>query len=129
MDQEGQVIDILVRSKRDTRAASRFFRKLVGKEGVLPRRIVTDRLGSYRAAMRDLMPGLLHLQDKGLNNRAENSHQPTRERERPRNRFRSSSEAQRFLSTFSSISNQFREGRHLMGAVIHRVLTMRRVFE
>jgi len=129
VDQENQVIDVLVQSKRDTRAAARFFRKLLGNEGKLPRRIITDRLGSYRAAMRTIIPGVLHTQDKGANNRAENSHKPTRERERRRCRFRSASEAQRFLSTFSAISNQFRQGRHLVTASNHRILMTRRFAE
>ncbi|CDF34483.1 unnamed protein product [Chondrus crispus] len=129
VDQEGQVVDILVQSRRDTGAAKRFFRKLLGKECTVPNRVITDRLGSYGAAMRQLIPKVEHIQNKGANNRAENSHQPTRERERRRSRFRSASEAQRFLSTFSAISNQFREGRHLIQASTHRALMTRRFAE
>jgi putative transposase len=76
------VIDILVQSHRDARAAERFFRKLLKAESTLPRRMVTDRLGSYGVAMRKLMPGVEHVKCKSANNRAENSHQATRHRER-----------------------------------------------
>jgi putative transposase len=78
VDQVGEVIDILVQSHRDARAAERFFRKILKVEGTLPRRVVTDRLGSYGVAMKKLIPGIEHIKDKGANNRAENSHQPTR---------------------------------------------------
>lgn len=112
VDQDGEVIDILVQSHRDSRAAERFFRKILRVEGTLPRRVITDRLGSYGVAMKKLMPGVEHIKDKGANNRAENSHQPTRQRERRRNRFRSAGSAQRFLSSFSTINNHFRNYRH-----------------
>jgi putative transposase len=129
VDQHGEVIDILVQSQRNTRAAERFFRKLLKVQGTLPRRLVTDQLGSYGSAARKPTPGVAHIRRKGANNRAENSHQPTRERERRRRRFRSPGEAQRFLSTFSTISNQFRQPRHQMQACHHRVLMARRFAE
>jgi putative transposase len=126
VDQEGEVIDILVQSHRDARAAARFFRKILRVEISLPRRVVTDRLGSYGVAMRGLMPGIEHITDKGANNRAENSHQPTRQRERRRNRFRSAGSAQRFLSSFSTINNHFRNYRHTLSASNHRLVMTKR---
>ena len=129
VDQEGQVIEFLVQSHRDANAARRFFRLLLKGEGTAPRKLVTDPLRSYLGAARQGMTSAIHVRDKGANNRAENSHQPTRERERRRRRFKSAGEAQRFLSTFSSISNHFRVSRHLMTASTHRMLTGRRIAE
>lgn len=122
VDREEQVIDILIQSLRDARAAERFFRKVLRLLSGQPGRIVTNQLGSYSAAIRRLVSGFKHVRDKGANNRAENSHQPTRERERRRRRFRSASKAQRFLSTFSAMSNHFRQARHLMKAKYHRIM-------
>jgi len=82
VDQEGFVLDVLVQSRRDKKAAKRLFRKLLRKQGRAPRVLITDKLKSYAAAKREIMPGVEHRQHKGLNNRAENSHQPTRRRER-----------------------------------------------
>jgi putative transposase len=129
VDQDGEVIDILVQSHRDSRAANLFFRKILKAERTLPRRVVTDRLGSYSVAMRTLMPGIEHIRIKGANNRAENSHQPTRQRERRRNRFRSAGSAQRFLSSFSFINNHFRNYRHTLSAPNHRVVMAKRFTE
>ena len=126
VDQEGRVIDILVQSRRNTEAARRFFRKLLKSEPCEPRQIVTDRLGSYAGALRGLLNGVRHVRDKGANNRAENSHQPTREHERRRRRFRSACEARRFLSTFSPICNHFRQSRHTLKAENHRLVMARR---
>jgi putative transposase len=126
VDQKGEVIDILVQSHRDARAAERFFRKILRVEVSLPRRVETDRLGSYGVAMRRLMPGVEHITDKGANNRAENSHQPTRQQERRRNRFRSAGSAQRFLSSFSTINNHFRNYRHPLSASHHRLMMKKR---
>ncbi|MGJ3558513.1 IS6 family transposase [Streptomyces sp. INA 01156] len=120
VDQDGNVLDILVQSRRDTAAARRFFRTLLTKTGEVPRVIVTDRLRSYGAAHREVMPSVEHRSHKGLNNRAENSHQPTRQRERAMKGFRSVGAAQRFLSAFSGISPHFRPRRHLMTALDHR---------
>ncbi len=120
VDQEGDVLDILVQPRRNKAAAIRFFRKLLKGQGCTPRQIVTDKLASYSAAKAAVMPSVMHVRDKGANNRAENSHQPTRERERRRRRFKSSGEAQRFLATFSTISNHFRPGRHLLKADHYR---------
>jgi transposase-like protein len=120
VDQDGNVLDILVQDRRDTAAAKRFFRRLMKKTGGVPRVVVTDKLRSYGAAHREVMPSVEHRSHKGLNNRAENSHQPTRQRERAMKGFRSVGGAQRFLSAFSGISPHFRPRRHLMTAPDHR---------
>src|SRR3954452_24161055 len=98
VDQDGNVLDILVQRRRDKRAAKKFFRKLLKGLTYLPRGIITDKLKSYGAATRELLPGVEHLQYRYLNNRAENSHQPARQRERHMQRFKSPSYARRFLS-------------------------------
>ncbi|MET8537947.1 IS6 family transposase [Streptomyces sp. NPDC005065] len=121
VDQHGNVLDILVQSRRDTAAAKRFMAKLIKKQCRVPRVMVTDKLRSYGAAHRDLMSSVEHRSHKGLNNRAENSHQPTRQRERAMKGFRSAGAAQRFLSAFSGISPHFRPHRHLMTAPEHRL--------
>src|SRR6202167_3319312 len=90
VDQEGFVLDVLVQSQRDKKAAKRLFRKLLKKQARAPRVLITDKLRSYAAAKREIMPGVEHRQHKGLNNRAENSHQPTRRRKRIMNVFKSS---------------------------------------
>jgi putative transposase len=113
VDQDGNVLDILVTSRRDTKAATRFRKLFTGLEYV-PRVVVTDKLGSYQAARRTMLGSVEHRQSKYLNNRAENSHQPTRPRERAMKRFTSPGHAQRFLSAFSGISPHFRPRRHLL---------------
>jgi putative transposase len=120
VDQDGMVLDILVQSRRDKAAARRFFRRLLKKTGAVPRVIVTDKLRSYGAAHREVMPSVEHRQSKYLNNRAENSHQPTRQRERAMKGFRSAGGAQRFLSAFSGISPHFRPRRHRLTAAQYR---------
>jgi putative transposase len=120
VDQDGAVLDILVQSRRDTAAAKRFFRKLLKKQGRLPRVMVTDKLRSYGAAHRQVMPSVQHRQSRYLNNRCENSHQPTRERERAMKGFRSAGGAQRFLAVFSRISPHFRPRRHRLTARQYR---------
>jgi putative transposase len=97
VDQDGEVLDILVQPRRDTRAAKRFFRKLLKGLQYVPRAIITDRLGSYIAAKTKVLPSVEHRRDRWLNNRAENSHEPTRERERRMRGFKSPGHAQRFL--------------------------------
>jgi putative transposase len=116
VDQDGNVLDILVQSRRNKLAAKRFFRKLLKGLQYVPRVIISDKLRSYSAAKAEVMPGVEHRQHKGLNNRAENSHQPTRVRERVMRRFKSAGHAQRFLSAFGIISNHFRPRRHLLTA-------------
>ncbi|WP_455711425.1 IS6 family transposase [Streptomyces hirsutus] len=120
VDQDGSVLDVLVQNRRDTAAARRFFRPLMKNTGAVPRVVVTDKLRSYGAAHREVMSSVAHRQSKYLNNRAENSHQPTRRRERAMKGFRSTGGAQRFLSAFSGISPHFRPRRHLMTAADHR---------
>jgi putative transposase len=120
VDQDGMVLDILVQSRRDKAAARRFLRRLMKKTRAVPRMIVTDRLRSYGAVHREVMPSVEHRSHKGLNNRAEYSHQPTRQRERAMKGFRSVGGAQRFLSAFSGISPHFRPRRHLMPAHDYR---------
>jgi putative transposase len=107
VDQEGFVLDVLVQSRRNKKAAKRLFRKLLKKQGRAPRVLITDKLKSYAAAKREIMPGVEHRQHKGLNNRAENSHQPTRRRERIMKRFKSPRQVQRFLSSHDQIANVF----------------------
>ncbi|MEU7474204.1 IS6 family transposase, partial [Streptomyces sp. NPDC044984] len=108
VDQDGAVLDIPVQKRRDKAAARRFFRRLPKRTGAVPRVIVTDKLRSYGATHREVMPCVEHRQSKYLNNRVENSHQPTRRRERAMKGFRSVGGAQRFLSVFSGISPHFR---------------------
>ena len=124
-DEDGDVIDILVQPRRNRRAAIRFFRRLLKGQGCVPRRLITDKLRSYPAACRTVMPSVVHCTDRYTNNRAEVSHQPTRERERQMRRFKSAAHAQRFLSVHGPIQNLFRVGRHLLRAVHHRLLRTR----
>ena len=107
VDQDGFTLDVLVQSRRDRKAAKRLLRKLMKKGAMAPRVLVTDKLGSYGAARRDMGLRIEHRQHKGLNNRAENSHQPTRRRERQMKRFKSARQAQRFLSAHDQINNLF----------------------
>lgn len=114
------VLDILVQSRRNARAAKRFFRKLLRGLQYVPRVLVTDKLRSYAAARREVLPGVEHRQSRYLNIRAEVSHQPTRRRERQMQRFKSARDAQRFLSTHSRIHNHFQLRRHRLTADQHR---------
>ncbi|WP_331449511.1 IS6 family transposase [Streptomyces prasinus] len=120
VDADGTVLDILLQSRRDAKAAKRFLSELLKKQRQVPRVLVTDKLRSYGAAHREAMPSVEHRSHKGLNNRAENSHQPTRQRERAMKGFRSTGRAQRFLAAFSSISPHFRPRRHLLTAAGYR---------
>jgi putative transposase len=109
VDQAGVVLDVLVQRRRDKQAAKRLLRKLLKKQMRPPRVMITDKLASYGAAKREIMPGIEHRQHKGLNNRAENSHQPTRRRERHMKQFnlpvrRSASSLPTIRSTTSSVS-------------------------
>jgi putative transposase len=107
VDQPGFVLDVLVQSRRDKKAAKRLLRKLLKKPGRAPRVLITGQLRSHGAARREIMPGVEHRQHKGLNNRAENSHQPTRRRERIMKRFKPPRQVRRFLSTHDQIANVF----------------------
>ncbi len=125
VDEDGDVLDILVPSRRNTRAATRFFRKLLKRQGREPRRLITDKLRSYSAAHRTVMPSVIHSTRQYENNRAEVSHQPTRQRERQMRRFKSAAHLQRFASVHGVVQNLFRVGRHLLRAVHYRLLRTR----
>src|SRR5438045_8692914 len=107
VDQHGNLLDILVQSRRNKQAAKKFFRKLLKGCQYVPRVLITDKLGSYSAAKKEALPSVEHRQHKRLNNRAENSHQPTRQRERTMRRFKSAGHAQRFLAAQGPIRDQF----------------------
>jgi putative transposase len=124
VDQDGIVLDVLVQSRRDKQAAKRLLRKLLKKQMRPPRVLITDKLASYPAAKKELMPGVEHRRHKGLNNRAENSHQPTRRRERQMKRFKSAGQVQRFLSAHDQINNLFHLRRdHVTGTEYRRART------
>src|SRR6266496_5201428 len=120
VDQTGIVLDVLVQRRRNKQAAKRLLRKLLKKQMRPPRVMITDKLASYGAAKREVMPGIEHRQHKGLNNRAENSHQPTRRREKKMRRFKAAGHAQRFLSAFGPISQHFPPRRHRLRAREYR---------
>ena len=122
VDQDGDVIDILVQRRRNQRAAERFFRRVLKGQGGEPRWLITDKLRSYNAAHRTMMPSVPHINQMYANNRAEVSHQPTRQQEYHMRGFSSSPQAQRFLTLHGLTQNLFRLGRHLMQAVNYRLL-------
>src|SRR6266498_3588058 len=117
----------MVQSRREKQAAKRFFRRLLKGLRYVPLVIVTDKLRSYSAARAEVMPSVEHVQKMYQNNRAEDSHQPTRLRERTMRRFKSAGHAQRFLSAFGIITSHFRAGRHLCTASVYRKMMKRRV--
>ena len=121
-DQDGIVLDILVQERRDAKAAKRFFKRLLKGLQYVPRVIVTDKLRSYGAAKRQILPNVEHRQSRYLNNRAENSHRPTRRRERQMQRFKSPEQAQDFLSAHSFIYGHFHPRRHLLAANAYRAI-------
>jgi putative transposase len=120
VDQHGVVLDILVQDRRNASAAKRFFRRLLKDLRFKPKLLVTDGLRSYGVAHREVMPEVRHQVSRYLNNRAENSHRPTRRRERQMQRFKSPEHAQRFLSAHATIYGHFQPRRHLMTAAQHR---------
>jgi len=107
VDQDGYILDEIVQARRDTKAAGHLLRRLLKKQGCPPRRMITDKLGSYAAARRQIMPAVEHRSHKGLNNRAENSHVPLRKRARAMQGFRSPGGPQRFVTVFSADRNHF----------------------
>lgn len=112
VDQHGAVLDVLAHRRRDRLAARRLMRKLLRKYDRAPRVLITDKLGSYAAANREMGLNLEHRQHKGLNNRAENSHQPTRVREKVMRRFKSARQLQRFASVHAQVANLFMHCRY-----------------
>jgi putative transposase len=124
VDQDGYILDEIVETRRDTKAAKRLLTRLLKKQGCPPRRMVTDKLGSYAAARRQIMPAIEHRSHKGLNNRAENSHLPLRRRERAMQGFRSPGSLQRFVAVFSAVRNLFvppRSSRSALATHLHRL--------
>jgi putative transposase len=120
VDQDGEVVDVFLQAKRDGSAAKRFFKRLMKSHSGDPRKIVTDKLRSYGVAHRELMPEVIHSTKQYENNRAEQSHEPTRVRERVMRKFKSTGQAQRFLSTHAAVYNLFNLGRHLTKAKYYR---------
>jgi putative transposase len=121
VDHEGEVLDVLVQRRRDKAAALKLMRKLLKKQGFAPAVVVTDQLRSYSAAFREIGLSARHEQGRRKNNRAENSHQPTRRRERKMQRFKSHGSAQRFLSCHAAVHNLFNLQRHLISRpTLHR---------
>ena len=125
VDQDGEVIDAFLQSRRDGKAAKRFFKRLIKSNRAEPRKIVTDKLRSYGVAHRELIPDTIHDTSQYANNRAELSHQPTRVRERGMRRFKSMQQAQYFLSVRAMVCNLFNLGRHLVSAEHYRLLRQR----
>jgi len=121
VDQDGESIDILVQRRRNKKAAVRFFRRLLKGQGREPRWLITDKLRSYDAAQREVMPTVEHINTVYANNRVEVSHQPTRQQEYHMRGFSSSQQAQRFLTLHGLTQNLFRLGRHLMRAMNYRL--------
>jgi putative transposase len=127
VDQDGEVVDVYLQAKRDGTAAKRFFRRLLRSHGGEPRKIVTDKLRSYGVAHREVIPETIHSTKQYENNRAEQSHEPTRVRERGMgwsdiSRFKSVRQAQRFLGAHAAVRNLFNLGRHLVSAQHYRNL-------
>jgi putative transposase len=127
VDQDGNVLDILVQSRRNKQAAKKFFRKLLKGCQYVPRVLITDKLASYGAAKQELLPSVEHRQHKRAGNRADNSHQPTRQRERVMRRFKSAGHAQRFLAAHSLIRGHFCPRRHRLSAQQYRDVRQERI--
>jgi putative transposase len=121
VDHEGEVLDMLVQRRRDKRAALRLMRKLLRKQGFAPKLLTTDKLGSYGSAFRHLRLTCPHQQGRRANNRAENSHQAVRRRERKMQRFKSAGSAQRFLNMHAAVHNVFNLQRHLVSRSTLRI--------
>ena len=122
VDQDGEVVDVYLQAKRDGAAAKRFFKRLLRSHDGEPRKIVTDKLRSYGVAHRELIPEVIHSTKRYENNRAEQSHEATRVRERGMRRFKSTRQAQRFLGAHAAVSNLFNLGRHKVRAQHYRDL-------
>ncbi len=124
VDQDGEVVDVYLQAKRVGTAAKRFFKRLLRSHGGEPRKIVTDKLRSYGVAHRELMPDVIHDNSQYANNRAEQSHEATRVRERVMRKFKSTRQAQRFLGAHAAVHNLFNLGRHLIRTQHYRDLRM-----
>ena len=122
VDQDGVVLDILVQPRRNRAAAEAFLRRVVDGCGYQPRVVITDKLASYPPAIRRVLPGVEHRRHKRLNNRAENSHRPTRRRERTMQRFKTADQAQPFLACFEPIRGHFCPRRHRLPAPCYRAM-------
>jgi len=125
VDQDGEVVDVFLQSRRDGKAAKRFFKRLLKTHRNELRKIATDKLRSYGVAHREFIPGTMHDTTQYANNRAELSHQPTRVRERGMRRFKSTQQAQRFLTAHAAVYNLFNLGRHLVSAKNYRFFRLR----
>jgi len=123
------VVDIFLQARRDDKAAKHFFKRFLNNCRNEPRKIVTDKLKSYNVAQRELVPDTIHDTSQYANNRAELSHQPPRVRERGMRRFKSTGQAQRFLTVFDAVGNLFRLGRHLIRAIHYRELRSKAICE
>jgi putative transposase len=122
VDQDGEVVDVYLQERRDGATAKRFFKRLLRSNGSEPRKIVTDKLGSYGVAHREVIPESIHVNDQYANNRAEQSHEVTRVRERGMRKFKSVGQAQKFLTVHAAVHNLFNLGRHLVSASHYRDL-------
>lgn len=122
VDQDGEVVDVYLQAKRDGAAAKRFFMRLLRSHGGEPRKIVTDKLRSYPVAHREIMPDVIHSTEQYENDRAEQSHESARVRERVMRQFKSAGQAQRFLSGHAAVTNLFNLQRHLVRAQHYRDL-------
>ena len=127
VDQDGEVVDVFLQSRRDGPAAKRFFKRLLRSHGGEPSKIVTDKLRSYPVAHREVMSEVIHETDRHANNRVEQSHEATRVRERgmrgpASRRFKSIRQAQTFVTAHTAVSNLFKLGRHLVRAQHYRNL-------
>ena len=127
VDQDGDVIDVFLQKRRDSKTAKRFFKRLLKANQGAPWKIVTDKMGSYPVAHKELMPDVIHDTSQYANNKAELSHQPTRVREKVMRKFKSIEQGQRFLSAHAEIYNLFNIGRHCISAKNYKMLRSRAI--
>ena len=125
VDQDGEIVDLFLQTRRDSKAAKRFFKRLLKNYHGEPQKIVTDKLRSYGVAHRELIPDAIHDTFQYANNRAELSHQPTRVRERGMRRFKSRQQVQRFLAVHATVYNLFNLGCHMNSAGNYSLLRAR----
>ena len=125
VDQDGDVIDVYLQKRRDSKTAKRFFKRLLKANQGEPWKIVTDKMGSYPVVHKELMPDVIHDTSQYANNKAELSHQPTRVREKVMRKFKSIEQGQRFLSAHAEVYNLFNLGRHCISAKNYKMLRNR----